>query len=187
MSLPTAATTMNTIVADICILEPQMATHAREMFVALSDPAIYEFENNPPQSEEWLANRFKMLESTKSPDGKQLWLNWVVRLPNQELAGYVQATVLEKGMCYVAYELASKYWRKGLGRSAVTAMLRELASNYQVSTAVAVLKKNNFRSHALLLNLGFDSAAEEVISLVNPETDEVVMSKLLPSSRQSTS
>jgi RimJ/RimL family protein N-acetyltransferase len=178
---------MNTIVADLCILEPQMASHARQMFVVLSDPAIYEFENSPPESEEWLVNRFKKLESRKSPDGKQAWLNWVVRLPNQELAGDVQATSLESGMCYVAYELASMYWRQGLARSAVTAMLRELASNYQVSTAIAVLKKNNFRSHALLLNLGFDLADDDVISLANPEADEVVMSKFLPSSLQSTS
>jgi RimJ/RimL family protein N-acetyltransferase len=164
-----------------------MASHARQMFVVLSDPAIYEFENSPPESEDWLLNRFKKLESRQSPDGKQRWLNWIVRLPNQELAGYVQATVLENGMCYVAYEFASMYWRQGLARSAVTAMLRELASNYQVSKAIAVLKKNNFRSQALLLNLGFDLADEEVISLANPEPDEVVMSKLLPSSRQSTS
>jgi hypothetical protein len=61
-------------------------------------------------------------------------------------------------------------------------MLHELASNYQVSTAIAVLKKYNFRSHALLLNLGFDLADDEVISLANPEPDEIVMSKLLLSS-----
>jgi RimJ/RimL family protein N-acetyltransferase len=177
---------MNTIVADLCILEPQAESHAGQMFVVLSDPAIYEFENNPPQSEEWLVNRFKKLESRQSPDGRERWLNWVVRLPNQELAGYVQATVLESGLCYVAYELESKYWRKGLGRSAVTAMLHELASNYQVSTAIAVLKKSNFRSQALLLNLGFDLAAGAVIALINPEPDEVVMSKLLLSSGEPT-
>jgi RimJ/RimL family protein N-acetyltransferase len=170
---------MNTIDTGLCVLEPQTASHAPEMFAVLSDPAIYEFENGPPQSEDWLANRFKKLESRQSPDGKQHWLNWVVRLSNQELAGYVQATILENGLCYVAYELSSKYWRKGLGRSAVAAMLGELAANYQVSTAVAVLKKENFRSHALLLNLGFGSAAKKVISLVNPEADEVVMSKSL--------
>ena len=173
---------MNTIVADLCILEPQAVSHAREMFAVLSDPAIYEFENSPPQSEDWLVNRFKKLESRQSPDGKQHWLNWVIRLSNKELAGYVQATVLETGLCYVAYELSSKYWRKGLGRSAVAAMLRELASNYKVSTVVAVLKAQNFRSHALLMNLGFHSAEAEVISLVNPEADEVVLSKPLLSS-----
>lgn len=170
---------MHIIVADLCSLEPQTANHAREMFVVLSDPAIYEFENSPPQLEEWLISRFKKLESRQSPDGKQLWLNWVVRLANKGLAGYVQATVLENGLCCVAYELSSKYWRQGVGRSSVSAMLRELASTYQVDTAVAVLKKKNFRSHALLLNLGFGSAAEKVISSVNPEADEVVVSKLL--------
>ena len=177
---------MNTIVADLCILEPQAVSHAPEMFLVLSDPAIYEFENSPPQSEEWLVNRFRKLESRQSPDGMQHWLNWVIRLPNNELAGYVQATVHEDGLCYVAYELSSKYWRKGLGRSAVTAMLRELASNFQVSTVVAVLKAKNFRSHALLMNLGFDSAEAEVISLVDPEADEVVLSKSLLGSRTPT-
>jgi RimJ/RimL family protein N-acetyltransferase len=170
---------MNTIVTDLCVLEPQTACHAPEMFEVLSDPAIYEYENSPPQSEEWLVNRFKKLESRQSPDGMQHWLNWVIRLPNKALVGYVQATVLENGLCYVAYELSSKHWRKGLGRNAVGAMLGELASNYKVSAAIAILKKENFRSHALLINLGFGSAAKKVISLVNPEADEDVMSKLL--------
>ena len=32
------------------MLEPQIAAHAEEMFVVLSDPAIYEYENQPPPS-----------------------------------------------------------------------------------------------------------------------------------------
>lgn len=168
---------MNTIAADLCTLEPQAVAHAREMFVVLSDPAIYEFENSPPQSEDWLINRFKKLESRQSPDGKEHWLNWVIRLSDKELAGYVQATILENGLCYVAYELSSKYWRKGFGRSALTAMLHELASRYQVKNVVAVLKAKNFRSHALLMNLDFDSAGVEMTSSVNPEADELVLSK----------
>ena len=32
------------------VLEPQVAAHADEMFIVLSDPAIYEFENAPPGS-----------------------------------------------------------------------------------------------------------------------------------------
>jgi RimJ/RimL family protein N-acetyltransferase len=170
---------MNTLIAALCSLEPQEASHACEMFKVLSDPAIYEFENEAPQSEAWLVARFKRLESRRSPDGTELWLNWVVRLLSGELAGYVQATVLEDGLCYLAYELSSKYWRKGLGRSAVTAVLQELGSSYQVGKVVAVLKTRNFRSHALLLNLGFSHASEEVISLVKPEADEVLMLKFL--------
>lgn len=39
---------MRTIEASRCVLEPQVAAHACEMFSVLSDPAIYEFENEPP-------------------------------------------------------------------------------------------------------------------------------------------
>ena len=35
-------------------LEPLVPAHATEMFGVLSDPAIYEFENSPPESEVWL-------------------------------------------------------------------------------------------------------------------------------------
>ena len=72
---------MNTLAAGMLILEPQAVEHAAEMFQVLSDPAIYEFENSPPQSSAWLEERFKKLESRASPDGMQHWLNWVIRLP----------------------------------------------------------------------------------------------------------
>lgn len=180
---------MNILVTDRCTLEPQIAAHADEMFIVLSDPAIYEFENAPPQSEAWLRSRFEKLETRTSPDGREHWLNWVIRLPDRQLAGYVQATVLESGIAYVAYELASRCWRKGLGSHAVSTMLCELASKYDVAIAVAVLKSRNFRSHGLLLKLGF--VAADVISAglnsvdiaalraVIPEPDEIVMAKLL--------
>jgi ribosomal-protein-alanine N-acetyltransferase len=92
-----------------------VVAHAGEMFAVLSDAAIYEFENEPPPSEDWLAQRYALLESRGSADGNEKWLNWVVRLPSGELAGYVQGTVLQSGSSYVAYEtgqslLASWDW-----------------------------------------------------------------------------
>ena len=61
------------------------------MFAVLSDRAIYEHENEPPPSLEWLRARFARLESRRSPNANEQWLNWVIRLPTSELAGYVQA------------------------------------------------------------------------------------------------
>src|SRR5438046_61536 len=78
-------------------LEPQTAAHAEEMFAVLSDPAIYEYENEPPPSLEWLRARFTKLESRRSPNGREQWLNWVIRLPTSELIGYVQATLHPDG------------------------------------------------------------------------------------------
>jgi hypothetical protein len=131
---------MEVIVASRCTLEPQLAAHARDMFVVLSDPAIYEFENAPPVSEGWLLKRYERLESRGPSDGTQQWLNWVVRLPGGQLAGYVQATLLPDGTSYVGYELNSGYWRQGIGSSAVEAMLQHLMVKYGVKTFVAVLK-----------------------------------------------
>ena len=90
-------------------LEPQTAAHAEEMFAVLSDPAIYEYENAPPPSLEWLRARFARLESRLSASGREQWLNWVIRLPSSELIGYVQATVDPSGRAAIAYELSSAY------------------------------------------------------------------------------
>lgn len=145
------------------------------MFRVLSDPAIYEFENEPPSSEAWLAERYARLERRVSPDGSQAWLNWVVRLPGGELSGYVQATVLGSGAALVAYELASRHWRQGIGGSAVSAMLDELHSNHGVRLFVAVLKSANFRSLGLLRSLGFRVASSQEAAEFAPLPDESVM------------
>ena len=44
---------LRTLSTSRCTLEPLVVKHAPEMFHVLSDPAIYEFENQPPQSEGW--------------------------------------------------------------------------------------------------------------------------------------
>lgn len=152
---------MNTIATASFTLEPQVAAHAEEMFGVLSDPAIYEYENEPPASLEWLRARFARLESRQSPDGQEQWLNWVIRLPTSELAGYVQATVRPNGRAAIAYELSSKYWGRGLASRAVQAMIADLLEHYQVRGLSAVFKRENHRSMRLLERLGFSLASPE--------------------------
>ena len=168
---------MKTLTASHCILEPLVAAHAHEMFPVLSDPAIYEFENLPPISEEWLTERYQRLESRSSGDGTERWLNWVIRLPSGKLAGFVQATVLPDQTSFVAYELNSLYWRQGIGSSAVGEVLRELQENYGVKIFVAVLKAKNYRSEGMLRKLGFVQAREEEEARYRDEPDEFVMVK----------
>jgi len=156
-------------------LEPQTAAHAERMFVVLSDPAIYEFENEPPQSEVWLCARFTRLELRRSSDGQEQWLNWVIRLPTTELIGYVQATVRSDGTALIAYVLASAYWGRGLARLAVEAMIGELACHYQVRTILAVFKHVNQRSARLLERLGFQLVPPAVGERVQTQPDELLM------------
>ncbi|MES2718553.1 MAG: GNAT family N-acetyltransferase [Pseudomonadota bacterium] len=162
-----------------CTLEPLLASHAEAMFQVLADPAIYEFENAPPASVQALRQRYQQLESRRSGNGREQWLNWVLRLPAGGLAGYVQATVLPSGLAMVAYELASAHWRQGIGSAAVSAMLQELATHHGVHTAVAVLKARNHRSAGLLRHLGFAPGMPAGATLEAIDADETSFHKRL--------
>jgi [ribosomal protein S5]-alanine N-acetyltransferase len=133
---------VNAVRAGTLVLEPQVGAHAAEMFAVLSDPALYEFENAPPESQAFLERRFSLLESRVSPSGAEHWLNWVIR-------------------------------------TAVRAMLAELAARYGVRTVSAVVKVRNYRSLAFLHSLGFAADPPRGQPAVRHEPDEVVMYKSL--------
>lgn len=153
---------MRTIRREALVLEPQVAAHADEMFAVLGDPAIYEFENEPPRSVEWLRDRYARLESRCSLDGTEQWFNWVLRGADGRAAGYLQATVYGGSRADIAYELASAHWGRGLAAQATQAMIDELATHHGVQRLSAMLKRANHRSLRLLQRLGFavSSSAE---------------------------
>jgi RimJ/RimL family protein N-acetyltransferase len=157
------------------VLEPQTVAHAEAMFVVLSDPAIYEYENEPPASLAWLTARFAKLESRRSADGREHWLNWVVRLPSSALAGYVQATIDLKGHAAIAYVFSSEHWGRGIAHQAVAAMLGELATRHHVRRFVAILKRDNVRSSRLLARLGFARGTLAQYEAHEVEPDELLM------------
>jgi [ribosomal protein S5]-alanine N-acetyltransferase len=163
---------MRTLQTPRLVLAPQLAAHAEAMFEVLSDPLIYEFENAPPRSLDWLRERFVKLETRRSGDGLEHWLNWVVCERGGGPIGYVQATVQADGRAYVAYELGSAHWGRGLGREAVAAMIEELAARYGVHTVQAIFKRANFRSRRLLEALGFAAPSAQALQHFALDADE---------------
>jgi RimJ/RimL family protein N-acetyltransferase len=166
---------MRTLRTGDLTLEPQIAAHAEALFPVLCDPALYEYENGPPASLEALRERFARLESRRSPDGHEHWLNWVIRLPGVGLVGFVQATVHADGRAAIAYVLGSPYWGRGLARRAVQAMLAELGQSYPVKRYSASLKRPNLRSLRLLERLGFSPATPQECERIGIDADEVLM------------
>ncbi len=160
-------------------LEPQCAAHADEMHVVLCDPAIYAYENEPPPSVAWLRERYARLESRRSPDGLELWLNWVLCLHDGPAIGYVQATVHAGGRADVAYVLASAWWGRGLASEAVHAMVAELHQRHGVRALHAVLKSANLRSLKLLQRMGFVPAIAEEAARAAIDADERLMVRVL--------
>ena len=165
---------MRILITERLTLEPQTARHAEEMYPVMCDPAIYEFENEPPKSMEWLRGRYARLESRKSPDGHEQWLNWVIRLADGTVIGYVQATLDAPARATIAYELGSRWWGQGYASEAVRAMLDELLQNYGVFDFYATYKKKNHRSAKLLRRLDFVNC-EGGPGTPKVETAEVLM------------
>ena len=63
-------------------LEPLAPAHAEAMFAPMSAPEIYRYTPGaPPASVAALRERYATLARGHSADGRERWLNWVVRLP----------------------------------------------------------------------------------------------------------
>lgn len=159
---------MRVLAGEGVILEPQTAAHAAELHAVLDDPALYVFtDDKGPPSLAALTERLRRLESRRSPDGTEHWLNWVVRNAEQAVIGYVQATVRPGGEAEIAYVFGRAFWGRGFATRACDLMLESLAGEYAVTRATATLDPRNTASLALLRRLGFsfvssDSAVNEV-------------------------
>jgi len=140
-------------------LEPLVAAHAEEMFQPMSAPAIYEFiAERPPISLSSLRRRYRQLERGRSADGRQLWLNWVVRVASGQCAGYVQATIFPVHTGDLAFVFAPKYWGRGIAFEACQAAVQYMARELGVSALYATIDPRNARSAQLLTRLGFSEA-----------------------------
>ena len=140
---------------DALILEPLVSAHAPLIYDALCDERIYAYiAQRPPESLETLAQRFHSLSSRRSPDGNQLWLNWVMRGKQGGYAGWLQATV-QGEEADIAYIVFPKFWRLGFASQACRKLLEHLASELDVRRASATVDTENAASIRLLEALGF--------------------------------
>src|SRR5262245_29114528 len=76
-------------------LEPLVPDHADALFEGLHDSLIHKYiDAAPPASAAALRARFEALAAGRSPDGRQLWLNWAAwSLTEGRFVGHLQATL----------------------------------------------------------------------------------------------
>jgi RimJ/RimL family protein N-acetyltransferase len=164
---------MQTIVTARLELEPLTQTHAEPMFALLADPKIYRYlDFGPSTSIDQLRAIYAQRETRTSHDGRQIWLNWVLRNRSEDLIGYVQATIDAPGNAWVGYVLPSKCWGHGYAREATGAMIDHLARNYGITTYKAAVEVNNLRSIRVLKKLAFRPAIFEGLHPYNPLSSE---------------
>ncbi len=142
-------------------LEPLVRAHAVELFELLSDECLYRFiPQDPFPTREALAARYRRLETRASSDGKEVWLNWAVRLKSSGACiGRVEATVRQDLSAQLAYELGVPHWGKGCATEACRRVLRMLFEEFGVMEVVAEVDTRNLASIRLLDRLGFQRGA----------------------------
>ena len=113
------------------LLEPLTIAHADEMAPLLDDPALHTYVGGAPLSLEELRERYARQERGRSPDGRERWLNWIVRERASGVAvGYVQATVdEERSAAEVAWVIGSGFQGRGYAREAAAAMVARLGED----------------------------------------------------------
>ena len=156
---------MDTLFAGELVLEPLVVGHAEAMFEVLKDPALYRYlDHPPPPSLEHLLAVYARLETRRSPDATEHWLNWIVRPRDRPPIGYVQATVVSDRSAWIAYVFSSKHWGRGYATQATQAVVGHLARAHGVRRFLASVEADNGRSIRLLERLGFREATERELA-----------------------
>ena len=109
-------------------VEPLRVVDADEMVEVLSDVRLHEFTGGSPPDVDELRRRYRVQVTGVSPDGRETWLNWVVRLRSDGTAiGYVQASLERAGAdAEVAWVIGRAWQGQGYASEAVGAMVMAL-------------------------------------------------------------
>ena len=146
-------------------LEPLRVEHATEMAPLLDDPTLHTFIGGSPPSAEELREQYERQAVGHSPDGSEIWLNWIVRRRKNGLAvGTVQATVTEhpgRLSADVAWVTGSVHQRHGYAREAVSAMVDWLRGQ-GVAMVVAYVHPEHAASIAVAQSIGLRAMSEVV-------------------------
>lgn len=136
-------------------LVPLTAKDADDLFPVLKDPALGRFtgETSPTDVEAVRAG-FAGWETRRSPDGAELWLNWVVRRRDDAQAiGFVQATVGD-GAAAIAWIIGTDFQRQGFATEAGHALIAWLRDVLGVPLIVGSIHPDNIASQIAAHRIG---------------------------------
>jgi RimJ/RimL family protein N-acetyltransferase len=136
-------------------LVPLTAGDADDLFPLLQDPALGRFtDETPPADVETVRAGFARWEARRSPDGAELWLNWVLRRRDDARAvGLVQATVGDADTA-VAWTVGTAFQRQGFATEAAHALIAWLRDTGGVPVIVASIHPDNVGSQIVAERIG---------------------------------
>lgn len=140
--------------------ETLRSDHAPLVWRDLQDQRLYKFSSSEPLDLPSLQARYDFLSGARSPNGSELWLNWVLFfLGSNKPIGVIQATILQDGSATIGYEIFPEYWRQGIGAESVREMNQILLREMGVSVIAAEMDVRNAGSVALARAAGMSRVA----------------------------
>ena len=164
------------LLTDRFILEPLTVGHADLLYQELLDYRSYRYiPDLPPKDLESLKERYSKLQMRGSPDGLYVWLNWAIKSRrDSRYFGYVQATISKDGDTSIGYLVFPKYWRSGVAKESVGAVIHELFKQLGVTSISASIERENVPSIRLVNSLGFELLKTN-FSLGVPSSDQDII------------
>jgi RimJ/RimL family protein N-acetyltransferase len=142
--------------SEIC-LTPLAVGDAEELAPVLADAALHRFIGGEPPDLAEVRSRFARQCEGASPDGREVWLNWVMRTgAARHAAGTVQATVTESEggrVAELAWVIGTAYQGHGLAKAAARLVARWL-SQHGVQHLRAYIHPDHRASQAVAASLG---------------------------------
>lgn len=139
---------------------PIMEAHAHWTQPILADEKLYTWMPATPPELTSLKTRYSFWESRRSPDGKELWWNWVIGLksvddePQVLCLGTLQVGIDRASqVATLAYIIGSGFQRNGYATEAVLSLL-DLLRNKGVHQVMAWVDTRNVASIRLLDKVG---------------------------------
>ena len=141
-------------------IEPIRSAHAERVFSSLQDPAIYTYLPDDPPTAGVLQKRYDYWEKGRSPDGKELWLNWVGFLRDSMTpVGTFQATLPKGKAGAFAYVVFPLFWRQGYAREMAACVITHLFEAHRIPSLYAEIDTRNTGSIRLVESLGLTRIA----------------------------
>ncbi len=160
-------------------LTPLVPDDTDALFPVLDDERLHTFTGDRPDTIDGLRARLEAWKRERSPDGREAWLNWLVRASDDRVLGTTQATV-DRGPdglhATVAWTIGSADQGRGVGSEAARAMVDWLVGS-GVSRIEAHIHPDHAASGGVARNAGLSRTDEfvdgEVVwrSVVSPRAD----------------
>lgn len=163
------------------ILDPIDQRHAEELCELFSDPELHRFIPTEPISIEKQRERCDRWARRRSPDGKEVWLNWIARDKDSGQAiGHFQAGVGQEGRASIGYLVARSHQGKGISTAALHTVFTYLRDRLGVREVKAWSDTRNEASHRLARRLGMVQVdfIKDADFFKGTSSDEYVFSKV---------